>query len=174
MVSNNFRRVAAHQLAYDYLDHGLAAAAHIKSIMTTKTPDYEFLDHTADLGINVRGEDLKDLFEAAAKALMHLMIGGESQANTSDISVTISGQDLPDLLVRWLGEILYLFEGEDLVVTSIHIEFLSLSRLDADLKTVPFDPTVHEILSEIKAVTYHQIQVIDKGSFWEAQVIFDT
>jgi len=141
--------------------------------MAIKTPDYAFLDHTADLGINVRGEGLKDLFETAAKALMHLMIGGESQGKTSDMNITVSGQDLPDLLVRWLGEILYLFDGEDLVVTSIHIDFLSLSRLDAALKTVPFDPSVHEIHSEIKAVTYHQIQVIEKGSFWEAQIIFD-
>ena len=142
--------------------------------MATKTPDYAFLDHTADLGINVRGEDLKNLFETAAKALRHLMIGGESQAKTSDMNITVSGQDLPDLLVRWLGEILYLFEGEDLVVTSIHIGFLSLSRLDAALKTVPFDPTLHKIHNEINAVTYHQIQVIEKGSTWEAQVIFDT
>ena len=142
--------------------------------MATKTPDYSFLDHTADLRINVRGMDLKDLFETAAKALMHLMIGGESQANASDMNITISGQDLPDLLVRWLGEILYIFHGEDLVVTSIHIDSLSLSRVSAALKTVPFDPTVHEILSEIKAVTYHQIQVMEKESFWEAQIIFDT
>ena len=142
--------------------------------MTTKNPDYAFLDHTADLGISVRGKDLKNLFETAAKALMHLMIEGESQAKTSDMNITVSGQDLPDLLVRWLGEILYLFEGEDLVVTSIHIDFLSLFRLDAALKTVPFDPTVHEMLSEIKAVTYHQIQVIEKNPLWEAQVIFDT
>ncbi len=163
-----------HLWVYDYFDHGLSAAAHIKSIMATKTPDYAFLDHTADLGINVRGKDLKDLFETAAKAMIHLMIVGESQAKASDMKITVSGLDLPDLLVRWLGEILYLLEGEYLVVTSIHIDFLSLSRLDAALKTVPFDPTVHEIISEIKAVTYHQIQVKEKESFWEAQVIFDT
>ncbi len=143
-------------------------------MMASKTPDYTFLDHTADLGIKVRGDDLKDLFETAAKSLMHLMIGGESQAKTSNMRITVAGQDLPDLLVRWLGEILYLFEGENLVATSIHIEFLSNSRLDAVLKIVPFDHTAHEIQSVIKAVTYHQIQVIEKGSFWEAQVIFDT
>ena len=122
----------------------------------------------------LRGEDPKDLFKNAAKALMHLMIEGESKSEASDMNITVSGQDLPDLLVRWLGEILYLFEGEGLVVTSIYIDFLSLSRLDAALKIVPFDPTVHEIISEIKAVTYHQTKVMDKGSFWEAQVIFDT
>jgi SHS2 domain-containing protein len=142
--------------------------------MATKPPDYTLLDHTADLGIIVRGEDLKTLFETAAKALMHLMIRGKSKAKSTDMDITISGQDLPDLLVRWLGEILYFFEGEDLVVTFIHIHFLSLTRLDAVLKTVPFNPTVHRIHNEIKAVTYHQVQVVKKGSVWEAQVIFDT
>ncbi|MBN1832878.1 MAG: archease [Deltaproteobacteria bacterium] len=142
--------------------------------MATKPPDYALLDHTADLGIIVHGEDLKNLYETAAKALMHLMIRGKSQAKPTDIKITVSGQDLPDLLVRWLGEILYFFEGEDLVVTCIHIDFLSLTRLDATLKTVPFNPTVHRIQNEIKAVTYHQVQVMEKGSVWEAQVIFDT
>ena len=142
--------------------------------MTLKPPDYDLLDHTADLGIVVRGEDLKNLFETAARALMHLMIRGESQAKPTDMNVTVSGQDLSDLLVRWLGEILYIFEGEDLVVQFIHIDFLSITRLDAVLKTVPFEPTVHRIHNAIKAVTYHQAQVREKGSVWEAQVIFDT
>jgi SHS2 domain-containing protein len=146
----------------------------VKINMTTQPPGYAFLDHTADLGINVRGEDSKNLFETAAKALMHLIIEGESQAETTDMNITVSGQDLPDLLVRWLGEILYLFEGEGLVVTFVRIGSLSPTRLDAAVRTVPFDPTAHKIHHEIKAVTYHQIQVIEKGSFWEAQIIFDT
>lgn len=142
--------------------------------MATKSPDYALLDHTADLGIIVRGKDLKNLFETAAKALMHLMIRGKSKAKPTDMNITVSGQDLPDLLVRWLGEVLYFFEGENLVVTFMHIGFLSLTRLDAVLKMVPFDPTVHRIHNVIKAVTYHQVQVMEKGSAWEAQVIFDT
>ncbi len=142
--------------------------------MTIHIPDYALLDHTADLGIKVRGVDLKDLFETAAKALMHLMTRGESPGITTEMNITVSGQDLPDLLVRWLGEILYLLEGEDLVVTSVHIDSIFPSRLDATLQVIPFDPAFHRIRHEIKAVTYHQIQVMNKGSIWEAQVIFDT
>jgi len=89
------------------------------------------------------------------------------------MKIFVSGEDLADLMVRWLGEVLYLFEGENLVVTSIHIDSVSSSHLDAKLETVPFDPTTHEILSEIKAVTYHQIEVAEKGNRWEAKVIFD-
>jgi SHS2 domain-containing protein len=141
--------------------------------MTIDAPDYVLLDHTADLGIKIRGTDLKDLFENAGKALMHLMLKGETLGKTSPTKITVSGEDLPDLMVRWLGEILYLFEGENLVVTSSHIHSVTPSRIEATLETVPFDSKIHEILSEIKAVTYHQIEVTDKDDRWEAKVIFD-
>ena len=152
--------------------------ADVKSAMTTnamntKAPDYTLLDHTADLRIMVRGTDLKDLFENAAKALVHLMVRGETPAKTAPMRISVSGEDLADLMVRWLGEILYLFEGENLVVTSIHVDSVSSSHLDAKLETLPFNPAAHEILSEIKAVTYHQIEVAEKGNRWEAKVIFD-
>ncbi len=141
--------------------------------MNTTIPDYTLLDHTADLGIKLRGTDLKNLFEAAGLTLMHLMIRGESPGKTHSINLSVSGEDLADLMVRWLGEILYLFEGENFVVTSIHMDSVFPSRLEATLETVPFDPQAHEILSEIKAVTYHQIEVTNKGKHWEARVIFD-
>jgi SHS2 domain-containing protein len=89
------------------------------------------------------------------------------------MKISVSGGDLADLMVRWLGEILYLFEGDDLVVTSISIDSLTPSQLEATLETVPYDPEIHEILNEIKAVTYHQIEVSNKGDIWEARVIFD-
>ena len=141
--------------------------------MTTKIPDYTLLDHTADIGIRVRGTDLKNLFENAGMALMHLMLRGEPSTKNSSLKISVSGEDLSDLMVRWLGEILYLFEGDNLVVSSIKIHSVTPFRVEATLETAPFDPKIHKILSEIKAVTYHQIEVAYKGSRWEARVIFD-
>jgi SHS2 domain-containing protein len=139
------------------------------------TPDYTLLDHTADLGIKIRGTDLTDLFENAGRALIHLLLRIKSPGKTTPLKLSISGDDLADLMVRWLGEILYLFEGDNLVVTSIHIDTLSpsTSSLEAELETTPYDPLMHEILMEIKAVTYHHIEVVDKGDRWESSVIFD-
>ena len=141
--------------------------------MSTTAPDYTLLDHTADLGIRVRGTDLKDLFESAGRALMHLMIRAKVPSKNQSIKISVSGEDLADLMVRWLGEILYLFAGENLVVTSIRIGSISSARIAATLETAPLEPEVHEILSEIKAVTYHQIQVTETADGWEAIVIFD-
>jgi len=141
--------------------------------MTATTPNYTLLNHTADLGIKIRGTNLMDLFESAGNALMHVMLKSRIPGKTHSKKISVSGDDLADLMVRWLGEILYLFEGDDLVVTSVNIDSLTSTHLEATLETVPFDPEIHEILNEIKAVTYHQVQVTNKGDIWEARVIFD-
>jgi len=120
-----------------------------------------------------RGTDLKNLFEGAARSMMQIMVRGRSDERTGAIRLAVTGEDLSDLMVRWLGEVLYLFEGEKQVVMDVGVDFISPSRLDATLKTVPLDPNLHEILCEIKAVTYHQIQVAEKGDRWEARVVFD-
>lgn len=141
--------------------------------MLSRTPDYALLDHTADLAVKVQGGDPVSLFENAGKALMHIMLRGKASVNPVDLRISLSGQDLEDLLVRWLGELLYLLEGERLVVTGLKVERLASDRLEAVVETVPFDPETHEILSEIKAVTYHQVEVAEKGDHWEAKVVLD-
>ncbi|MCD6296336.1 MAG: archease [Deltaproteobacteria bacterium] len=141
--------------------------------MYSDRPDYSIIDHTADVGITVRGTDIKNLFKEAAKSITHLMVRANPAKETGTVKLSVEGCDSADLMVRWLGEILYLLEGENKVVTHIGIDSISPSHLDATLKTVPFDPNTDEILYEIKAVTYHQIEVAEKGDHWEARIIFD-
>ena len=135
--------------------------------------DIIILNHTADLGIMVHGTDIKNIFERAALAMTQIMVMSRSAAKANSIKLSLDGQDLAELMVLWLGEILYLFEGEKKVVTGIGIDFISPSHLDATLESVSFDPQLHEILREIKAVTYHQIEVTKKDDCWEARIFFD-
>ncbi|MFC1863632.1 archease [Thermodesulfobacteriota bacterium] len=141
--------------------------------MNSVSPEYTLIDHTADLGITVQGNDLADLFQKSGNALTHLLIEDCSSKKPNPMKISISGNDLEDLMVRWLGEILYLFEGEGQVVSSIRINSISDKRLHAILELTPFAPLTHKILREIKAVTYHQIKVAKKDDIWETNVIFD-
>ena len=141
--------------------------------MDSNKPHFTLIDHTADLGIMVRGENLKHLFEEAAKSMMYITLKVKRTKKGEIIKLSVAGYDLADLMVRWLGEILYQFEGEHKLVTNVGIDFISPSHLDATLEMVSFDPNLHEILREIKAVTYHQIEVVEKGKHWEARIIFD-
>ncbi|MDY6881391.1 MAG: archease [Thermodesulfobacteriota bacterium] len=143
------------------------------SPMDWDRPKYTLLNHTADLGIVVGGSNIESLFKTAGSAMMHIMVTSAPIKETETIELTVSGEDYADLLVRWLGEILYLFVGEDRIVTNAHIDSISPFHLKALLETVPFDPSRHHPLREIKAVTYHQIEVREKADGWEARIIFD-
>ena len=77
--------------------------------MDFERPDYQIIDHTADLGIIVKGADLKDLFIRAAYAMMDLMVEGDIEGKGVRRELTVEAEDVPDLMVRWLGEVLYLF-----------------------------------------------------------------
>lgn len=134
---------------------------------------YQIIDHIADLGIIVKGPDVKGLFIRAAQAMTDLMVKGEIRDKTARRDVLIEGEDFPDLMVRWLGEILYLFEGENLIVNSIEIKSIGPIKLEATLTVTSFEPKRHRVLREIKAVTYHQISVDKVNDGWEARVIFD-
>ncbi len=141
--------------------------------MGVRRKTFEILNHTADLGMVVTGDDLKDLFQNAAHAMLKIMLGRPPRKGGEGVDISISGADLPDLMVRWLGEILYLFEGEHTLVTRTKIHDITPDRLDAQLRTVPFCSTRQEVITEIKAVTYHQIEVTRKAGEWRARIIFD-
>ena len=135
--------------------------------------NFTFLDHTADLGIIVTGSDLRDLFEKAAHAMMQIMIEKRPPGKTRSLQLSVSGGDYADLMVRWLGEILYLFQGEGKVVISVKISSITQSHINSTLQTIPFNPQQHEVLAEIKAVTYHRIEVVSENGRWKATIVFD-
>ncbi len=141
--------------------------------MVLKRHTFEIIDHTADLGIVVAGTTLKELFQNASNAMMQIMLKQGPEETGEPINISVQGADLPDLMVRWLGEILYIFQGENRLVTQTKISEITPNHLDAQIKTIPFTLAKHEILTEIKAVTYHQIEVIRKGGSWNARIIFD-
>ena len=138
-----------------------------------KTPVYELIDHTADLGLHVFGDNPKDLFQNAAMALTEQLVKTASLLARQERRIVIEGNDWPDLMVNWLREILYLWAGEEIFVQSVQIESIAENNLTAHVSLDSFSPDRHQLNSEIKAVTYHQIQVFDAGNGWEAKIIFD-
>ena len=141
--------------------------------MNSTPVTYQIINHTADLGIIVKGPDVKQLFIHAARAMIDLMVEGDISERIATRDVLVKGEDFPDLMVRWLGEILYLFVGENLIVDSIEVKSISAVQLKSILTLARFEPEHHQVLREIKAVTYHQIAVDKRDDGWEARVIFD-
>ncbi len=134
---------------------------------------YKIIDHTADIGLHVFGADPSDLFRNAACALYDVITDLRGVIATESLRLTIEGLDWSDLMVNWLRELLYLWSGKELLVASVRIEQIGAQKIVAVVSTEPFRPERHRIHNEIKAVTYHQIDVSERLTGWEAKIILD-
>jgi len=134
---------------------------------------FEVLDHTADIGIIVYGEDLKGLFENAGEAFFHLITDMKRVRRRVERKIEIKGESLERLMVDWLSELLYLHDVENLLFKEFKVESVGENGLKAIVKGEPFQEGVHMIKTEVKAVTYHQIEVRKENGKWRAKIIFD-
>jgi len=134
---------------------------------------FEILDHTADIGLIIYGENLKTLFENAGEAFFRLITDLKKVRRRVEKRVEIKGEDLKRLMVDWLTELLYFHDVENLLFKGFKVESIGENGLKAVVKGEPFQEGVHVIKTEVKAVTYHQIEVLKKKGSWRAQIIFD-
>jgi SHS2 domain-containing protein len=131
------------------------------------------LDHTADIGVIVYGESLRALFANAGEAFFHLITDLRKVRRRIEKRIDIGGESLDRLMVDWLGELLYLHDVEDLLFREFQVESVGKDGLKAVVKGEQFQEGFHVIKTQVKAVTYHQIEVRREKGCWKAQIILD-
>ena len=134
---------------------------------------YKLFDHTADLGVEIYGKTVNELFANAAFSVFDIITELKHVTPTMERQVVVEGEGWEDLLVNYLREILYLFNGEGLLLKEYSILKIGARRLEVMVKGERFDPAKHRINTEIKAVTYHQATVRETPDGWVGRVIFD-
>ena len=139
-------------------------------------PSYLEIEHTADIGFELDAPDLKSAFELAAAAMFDLVCDLDTVGDDVCRRVRLKARDadLENMMVRWLTELLYLFESEQLLLSSFDVRRLESDVVEAGVAGEPFDASVHEVKAEIKAVTYHDLAVEQTDAGWRVRVIFDT
>jgi SHS2 domain-containing protein len=125
----------------------------------TAQSGYETFDHTADVGLLVRGRDMEDLFVQAAAGLIALLFG--------------AGPVQEELLVAWLEEILMAFELEGLAIAGVDGVRLGRGVVTGELAGEPFDAARHELCTHVKAVTYHDLVVRRSACGCEVRLVLD-
>lgn len=134
---------------------------------------YRLFDHTADLGVEVFGATINELFVNSAFALFDLLTNLDKLRRTVEYNVTATGEDLNDLWVNYLRECLYLWSSEGFLAVGCTVESIDKQRVVAKMQGEVFDSARHTIKQEIKAVTYHHASVITTPQGWVGRVIFD-
>jgi SHS2 domain-containing protein len=134
---------------------------------------YTLIDHTADIGVCVTGDTLTDLFVEAATAMFDQITDRKRLSGAHHRRITVTGIDRPDLLINFLRELLSFWTIDACLVKNARIHYINDERLTAEINFNEYAPETHEILKDIKAVTYHGISVDETDAGWRATIIFD-
>ena len=140
-------------------------------------PRLHFLEHTADVGLEISADTLPDVFRAAAAGMFELLVGAkalrklERGTAVGEIrALALQSEDVGQLLVDWLRELLYWHDSAGLCAHRAEFDTLTETQLESTVHCARYPSAP---LREIKGVTYHQLQVERRGECWYARVIFD-
>ncbi len=134
---------------------------------------FRVVDHPSDTGLEVAATDWAGLLGCAARGLMHVIVGGSEIQPRESRRVMIQAPDRESLLVRWLSELLYLYDAEHFLSATVRFEKAGDHEIIAVIVGEPIDPTRHTLQTDVKAVTYHRIAVESAAGRWSARVFLD-
>jgi SHS2 domain-containing protein len=134
---------------------------------------FRILEHPADMGIEAYGANLGEAFEQAAMALTSIILDPSNIEHRESRIIELSASDHEHLLVKWLADVLYLYDGQDFVGKRFEIRDLSPSHMRAEIFGEPFDPKKHKTRMDVKAITYHQILVEETPAGGRVRVYLD-
>jgi SHS2 domain-containing protein len=140
---------------------------------------YEYLYHIADAKFKAYGSTLEEAYENAALAMFNVMINTSGLGTSESRDIEVESPDIKGLLVEWLCELLYLFEVDEIIFSEFKIISIEKTNDGFSLKGKasgePIDLSRHNFDTQVKAVTFHDLQVDedDTGRFW-VQVVVDT
>ena len=138
---------------------------------------YRFIEHTADIAVEVIASTLEDLFSLSCHAWRDAAIESTDTSSTEWKFVYFSASTPEELLVQFLGEINFLLYAHQWVFNTVEELKIIVDdhefKLYADLLGEPLDYNLHHLKEEIKAVTYHQMKVERADGLYTTRIIFD-
>ncbi|MCC7560853.1 MAG: archease [Methanobacterium sp.] len=139
---------------------------------------FEFFDVTADVGFRAYGQDLNNAFGNAAQAMFEVMTD-TSQVKPKVIrEILVESEDEKALLYDWLSELLFIHDYEGLVFSQFTVTIQQKDPETFNLSAVvwgeEFNQATHEVRDEVKAVTFHLMEIVKEENRCTLQVIVDT
>lgn len=127
------------------------------------------IEHTADNALHIRAEDLAGLLRNAAFGMLGIMGLPQDKVGEDKRTIEVRGIDREDLLIAWLEELLYLIEQHNIGIGKMDIQVVEDTIAVAVIDEVPsMIPS-----KEIKAVTYHGIEILESEGGLEVTIVFD-
>lgn len=133
---------------------------------------YKILPHQADVRILARGSDQASLYKSALKGLCEVILPGSLNSDVSKSfkrEIEIESVDVTTLLIDFLSEVLSLSHRNKVLFCKVNFLKLTESYLKAEI----FGFIVDKFEEDVKAVTYHEAEVIFRDGFFQTVIVLD-
>jgi SHS2 domain-containing protein len=140
---------------------------------------FEFLDIApADAAFVAHGSSLNEVFANSALAVMAIMTDTEKVETAEKVDVDATGYDLKSLMFDWLSKVLYVSIIENMFFSKFEVEIKKeTGQEEFTLRAACWGERIdlgrHEMLAEVKAITYHKMEITEEGNKNRAQVVVD-
>ncbi|MBI2506215.1 MAG: archease [Candidatus Latescibacteria bacterium] len=137
---------------------------------------FEFIEDIAiaDVAFRAWGASAEEVFTSAAAATLRVMVqdlGSIARRQERPLELVNSCLDL--LLFDFLQELIYYKDAEGLLLLPEELRLQEGYCLRAHLWGERLDPSRHELLVDVKAVTLHLFSLVGDSEGWKAQVVLD-
>jgi SHS2 domain-containing protein len=130
---------------------------------------YRFVEHTAELEVELQAASPEGVLMEALRAFAELVGQGDGELveRLVERPVDVSAPDLPALLAAWLDELVYLADTEQLVPEDATLTVTG-KRLTGILRARSGEPR-----PLVKAVTLHRLRLRSEADGWHGRVVLD-
>lgn len=142
---------------------------HMRSYMKR----YELVDHTADIRLKIFGRDIPHLFQNAGYAMFDTISDISKVACNEKHNFNLRADSAEELLVEWMGELLYVFDTQQILFSRFNVSYFDNNTLIAQAQGDQYNDKIHTIKTLVKAVTYHNLKISVQEGAWEARVVLD-
>ncbi|CAF1504839.1 unnamed protein product [Adineta ricciae] len=169
-------RIVAKQLEINVEENGPSAS---NDDVEFEYPDvkYEYLDNTADIQIHAWGDSLEESFEQAVMGMFAYMTDIDRIENRDMKQIDIRAEgDLQNLLYKFLSEWLEVYGTEDyFIARKVEINLFDRKELRIIARGYgeTFDLSRHTQGTEVKAITYSNMQIHEEAPTHDVYVIVD-
>ena len=134
---------------------------------------YKYIDHTSDLGVEIYGKDLPELFSNGLFMIFDNILDLSTVEIKETRKIELSSSTLDEMLIDWFRELLFIFATEYFVAKELKAIKIDNNKLSAEIAGEIFNVKRHKIKIEIKTPTYHMFKIEKSDKGYTATVIFD-
>ena len=132
--------------------------------------EYERLEHTADAFVKCTGKTLEECFANAAYAMFDQTLDLKGVEPKETLRIETDGRDYEERLYNFLSELLFIEDTERMFFSEFNVMFED-DKVICDAAGEGLDFNKHTVRTEVKAVTYHMLEVNEKELY--VTVLFD-